>query len=105
ETVAEKDPDAIAKIWIDPVEGLTVDVARAWVEEAKLNPIANDGAVALLQKLYTAFTDGDADLAEVNPLILTPEGRVHALDAKVTPDDNASYRHDWATSEASQVRD
>ncbi len=105
ETVAEEDPDAIAKIWIDPVEGLTEAVARAWVEEAKLNPLANDGAVELLQKLYTAFTDGDADLAEVNPLILTPEGKVHALDAKVTLDDNASYRHDWAEYEASQVRD
>jgi succinyl-CoA synthetase beta subunit len=105
ETVAEEDPDAIAKIWIDPVEGLTEAVARAWVDEAKLNPLANDGAVELLQKLYTAFTDGDADLAEVNPLILTPEGKVHALDAKVTLDDNASYRHDWAEYEASQVRD
>jgi succinyl-CoA synthetase beta subunit len=105
ETVAEEDPDAIAKIWIDPVEGLTEAVARAWVDEAKLNPLANDGAVELLQKLYTAFTDGDADLAEVNPLILTPQGKVHALDAKVTLDDNASYRHDWAEYEASQVRD
>jgi succinyl-CoA synthetase beta subunit len=105
ETVAEEDPDAIAKIWIDPVEGLTATVARAWVDEAKLNPLANDGAVELLQKLYTAFTDGDADLAEVNPLILTPQGKVHALDAKVTLDDNASYRHDWAEYEASQVRD
>ena len=105
ETVAEEDPDAIAKIWIDPVEGLTEAVARAWVEEAKLNPLANDGAVELLQKLYTAFTDGDADLAEVNPLILTPEGKVHALDAKVTLDDNASYRHDWAEYEATQERD
>ena len=105
EAVAEKDPDAIAKIWIDPVDGLTPEVARAWVEEAKLNPIANDGAVELLQKLYTAFTEGDADLAEVNPLILTPEGKVHALDAKVTLDDNASFRHDWAEYEASQVRD
>jgi succinyl-CoA synthetase beta subunit len=105
ETVAEEDPDAIAKIWIDPVEGLTEAVARAWVEEAELNPLANDGAVELLQKLYSAFTDGDADLAEVNPLILTPEGKVHALDAKVTLDDNASFRHDWAEYEASQVRD
>ena len=96
EAVAEKDPDAIAKIWIDPVDGLTPEVARAWVEEAKLNPIANDGAVELLQKLYTAFTEGDADLAEVNPLILTPEGKVHALDAKVTLDENASFRHpEW----------
>jgi succinyl-CoA synthetase beta subunit len=105
ETVAEKDPDAIAKIWIDPVDGLTPDVARSWVEAAKLNPAATDGAVELLSKLYHAFTEGDADLTEVNPLILTPDGKVHALDAKVTLDDNAKYRHEWAEYEATQVRD
>lgn len=105
EAVAEENPDAISKIWIDPVDGLTEDVARAWVEAAKLNPTANDGAVALLRKLYTAFTEGDADLCEVNPLILTPEGNVHALDAKVTLDDNASFRHEWEEYESTQVRD
>ncbi len=105
EAVAESDPDAIAKIWIDPVEGLSDQVVRDWVAAAKLNPQATEGAVELLGKLYTAFTEGDADLAEVNPLILTPEGKVHALDAKVTLDDNASFRHEWAEYEASQVRD
>ncbi len=105
ETVADEDPDAIAKIWIDPVEGLSDEVARAWVAAAKLDPTADEGAVELLKKLYTAFTDGDADLCEVNPLILTPEGKVHALDAKVTLDDNAAFRHDWAEYEATQVRD
>jgi succinyl-CoA synthetase beta subunit len=105
EAVAESDPDAIAKIWIDPVEGLTEEVAREWVASAKLNPKANDGAVEILKKLYRAYTEGDADLTEINPLILKPGGEVHALDAKVTLDDNAAFRHDWAEYEATQVRD
>ena len=105
EAVAETDPDAIAKIWIDPVEGLTADACRRWVEEAKLNPAATDGAVDILTKLYTAYTDGDADLCEINPLILTEDGRVHALDAKVTLDGNAEFRHEWGDYEATQVRD
>lgn len=105
ETVAESDPDAIAKIWIDPAKGLDDATLRDWVTAAKLNPQATEGAVELLGKLYTAFVDGDADLCEVNPLILTPEGRVHALDAKVTLDDNARFRHDWDEYEATQTRD
>ncbi len=106
ETVADTDPDAIAKVWIDPVDGLTPEAARAWVEAAKLNPDANDGAVDILLKLYKAYTEGDADLCEINPLILTPTGQVHALDAKVTLDNNAMYRHEgWEAYEATQVRD
>jgi succinyl-CoA synthetase beta subunit len=93
EAVAEENPDAIAKIWVDPAEGLSEAQARAWVEAAKLNPKATDGAVDILLKLYTAYTEGDADLCEINPLILTPDDRVHALDAKVTLDDNADFRH------------
>ncbi|MFN7970653.1 MAG: ADP-forming succinate--CoA ligase subunit beta [Acidimicrobiales bacterium] len=105
EAVAETDPDAIAKIWIDPVLGLTDEVARDWVAAAKLNPAATEGAVDILKKLYTAYTEGDADLTEINPLILKPTGEVHALDAKVTLDDNAGFRHEWAEYEATQVRD
>ncbi|QYG91278.1 ADP-forming succinate--CoA ligase subunit beta [Iamia sp. SCSIO 61187] len=105
ETVAEENPDAIAKIWIDPVDGLTEDVAREWVAAANLNPDANEGAVDILLKLYTAYVDGDADLVEINPLILTPEGKVHALDAKVTLDANAGFRHDLSEYEATQERD
>ena len=96
ETVAEKDPDAIARIHVDPVDGLTEDQARAWVLAAKLNPAATDQAVEVLKKLYTAYVEGDCDLVEINPLILTPDGRVHALDAKVTLDDSAAFRHpEW----------
>jgi succinyl-CoA synthetase beta subunit len=105
ETVAESNPDAIAKIWIDPVDGLTEEVARAWVVAANLNPAATDGAVDILTKLYRAYTEGDADLTEINPLILTPDGRVHALDAKVTLDNNAEFRHEWGDYELTQVRD
>jgi succinyl-CoA synthetase beta subunit len=106
ETVAESNPDAIAKIWIDPVDGLSAEVAREWVLAAKLNPKATDGAVDILRKLYTAYVDGDADLCEINPLILTPDDRVHALDAKVTLDDNAQFRHEgWDAYAATQVRD
>jgi succinyl-CoA synthetase beta subunit len=106
EAVAESDPDAIAKIWIDPVDGLTPDAARTWVEAAKLNPKANDGAVDILLKLYDAYVRGDADLVEINPLILTPDGAVHALDAKVTLDGNSEFRHpDYEQYDATQVRD
>jgi succinyl-CoA synthetase beta subunit len=106
EAVAESDPDAIAKIWIDPVDGLTEDAARAWVAEAKLSSDATEGTVDILQKLYRAYVEGDADLVEINPLILTPDGRVHALDAKVTLDGNSVFRHpDYEQYEATQERD
>ncbi len=106
EAVAETDPDAIAKIWIDPVEGLSETDARAWVSAANLNPAANDGTVDILLKLYRAYVEGDADLCEINPLILKPTGEVHALDAKVTLDGNAEFRHEgWDVYDATQVRD
>ena len=106
EQVADENPDAIARIHVNPVDGLSEADCRAWVEAAHLNPAATDGAVDILLKLYQAYTDGDADLCEINPLILTPDGRVHALDAKVTLDDNAVFRHpDYAQYDAIQVRD
>ncbi len=106
ETVAEENPDAIAKIWIDPVDGLSEAVCRAWVLAAQLNPAATDGAVDILRKLYTAYVEGDADLCEINPLILTPTGQVHALDAKVSLDANAVYEHpDYGQYDETQPRD
>ncbi len=105
EAVAETNPDAIAKIWVDPVDGLDEETARAWVAAAKLNPDATEGTVDILLKLYRAYSEGDADLCEINPLILKPTGEVHALDAKVTLDGNAAYRHEWAEYEATQSRD
>ena len=106
ETVAEEDPDAIARIHIDPVDGLDEATARAWVAAAKLDPAATEGAVDILLKLYRAYEDGDADLVEINPLILTPDGKVHALDAKVTLDDNAKFRHpEWSELEGLEKLD
>ena len=76
--------------------GFTEADARPLVDEAGLDPEARDGAVAILHELYRCYVEGDADLVEINPLILTPDGRVHALDAKVTLDDNAAFRHpEW----------
>jgi succinyl-CoA synthetase beta subunit len=96
ETVAEENPGAIAKLHIDPVDGLTEANARTLVEEAGLNPNAHDGAVQMLLNLWRCYTEGDCDLAEINPLIFTPDGKVHALDAKVSLDDNAKFRHpEW----------
>ena len=77
---------------VDPIDGLSEARCREWVERAKLNPAATDGTVDILLKLYEAFVGADADLVEINPLILTPDGRVHALDAKVTLDDSADFR-------------
>ncbi len=106
ETVAETNPDAIAKIHVNPAEGLSEEKCRAWVEAAKLNPKATDGAVDILLKLYTAYTEGDADLCEINPLILKPTGEVHALDAKVSLDANALYEHpEYAMYDKTQPRD
>ena len=105
EEVAERDPDAIARIHVDPVDGLSEEACRAWVEAARLNPDVTDEAVGLLMNLYRAYTEGDADLVEINPLILTTDGRVHALDAKVTLDDSAAFRHDWDHYAATQPRD
>ncbi len=106
EAVAAENPDAIAKIWVDPVDGLSEEQARAWVAAANLDPKATDGAVDILLELYTAYVEGDADLVEINPLILKPTGEVHALDAKVTLDGSSLFRHpDYAEYEATQVRD
>ncbi|MGH9024752.1 MAG: ADP-forming succinate--CoA ligase subunit beta [Acidimicrobiia bacterium] len=106
EQVAAEDADAIARIHVDPLEGLSAGAARAWVDEAGLEDEARAGAVDLLLALYRAYTEGDCDLVEVNPLILTADGRVHALDAKVTLDANAKFRHpEWEAFEGTQVID
>jgi len=106
EAVAESDPDAIVMRHIDPVDGVSLEFARQACVDAKLNPKAVDGAADLLVKLYDCFTKGDCDLAEVNPLILRPDGGVHALDAKVSLDSNAEFRHpEWAEFKATEELD
>jgi len=96
ETVADEDPTAIARLYIDPAAGFSEAAAAKLVEDARLDPEARAGAAEILVDLFRCYVEGDADLVEINPLILTPEGKVHALDAKVTLDDNASFRHpEW----------
>jgi len=106
ESVAASNPDAIVMVHINPVDGLSLADARQACVDARLNLVAVDGAAEVLVKLYRCFTEGDCDLAEINPLILTPDGKVHALDAKVTLDANAAYRHpEWEEFEGSDVED
>jgi len=106
EVVAEENPDAIAMLSIDPVRGLDVETARRWVAEAELDEVAREQAAELLVKLYDCYTRGDCDLAEINPLILTEDNKVHALDAKVTLDENASFRHpEWEEYRADEFED
>jgi succinyl-CoA synthetase beta subunit len=96
EEVARDNPEAIARLHINPCDGLDEATARAWVDAAGLDEEAKAGAAELLVRLYRCYVEGDCDLAEVNPLILTTDGAVHALDAKVTLDDNAAFRHpEW----------
>ena len=106
EAVAERDPDAIVKLYIDPTVGLDAATARQAAVDARIPERALDGCADILVKLYRCFTEGDCDLAEINPLILKPTGEVHALDAKVTLDGNAEFRHpEWAEYSATEVLD
>ena len=106
EVVAEENPDAIAFLAIDPVRGLDLETARRWVNDAELDEVAREQAAELLVHLYECYTRGDCDLAEINPLILTPDNKVHALDAKVTLDENASFRHpEWEEFRADEFED
>ena len=106
EEVAEKDPDAIVKLHINPVDGLSEKVAGQAAVDAKIPAKALDGVAKILVQLYDCFTAGDCDLAEINPLILKPTGEVHALDAKVSLDGNAEYRHpEWAEYSATEELD
>lgn len=106
ETVAEENPEAIAKIWIDPTSGLTNALAESWVQSANLPEQAAEGTVRILLDLYQSYVKGDADLVEINPLILTSGGDVHVLDAKVTLDGNSIFRHpEYAEFDKTQTRD
>ena len=106
ETVAAENPGAIARIWIDPVDGLTETVCRDWVVSAQIPDQLINETVEVLLKLYNAYVQGDADLVEINPLILTSDGRIHVLDAKVTLDANSVFRHnDYEAFDLTQKRD
>ncbi|MBI3538855.1 MAG: ADP-forming succinate--CoA ligase subunit beta [Candidatus Eisenbacteria bacterium] len=97
EEVARTAPERITRRHI-PLDGL-----RAYQARALFQPLLEDGplvqqAADILLRLWAVYRDGDCSLAEINPLVVTGEGKVMALDAKVIVDDNAEYRHrEWAT--------
>ena len=93
EEVAESDPEAISRVHVDPLVGISDFHARRLVFGAKIDEEARKEAIAMIPKLYRAFVELDASLVEINPMVLTGEGRVVALDAKVSLDDSAFYRH------------
>ena len=106
ETVAARDPEAIARIHIDPVDGLSDQACRRWVQAARIPEAVGDSVAGVLGTLYRAYVDADADLVEVNPLIATSGGEVVLLDSKVTLDANSTFRHDdYAQYDATQTRD
>jgi succinyl-CoA synthetase beta subunit len=93
EEVAASDPNAIARLHVDPLLGFQDFHGRRLAFEAGVDADVVRPVGAMLAKLFEVFTQEDATLVEVNPLIVTPERDVKALDAKVTLDDNALFRH------------
>jgi succinyl-CoA synthetase beta subunit len=93
EQVAHEAPDKVAKVAIDAVKGVNEALAREIVAKAGYPADVIDQVADIAVKLWQAFVAEDATLVEVNPLAKTPEGRVLCLDAKVTLDENAGFRH------------
>ncbi|HZG35660.1 MAG TPA: ADP-forming succinate--CoA ligase subunit beta [Gaiellaceae bacterium] len=94
EEVAVSTPEALVRLHVDPFEGFQPYVARRLVYGAGVeDPSEQKQIAAIAAKLYDAFVGADAMLCEINPLIVTPDGQVKALDSKFTVDDNALYKH------------
>ncbi|MEU8107242.1 ADP-forming succinate--CoA ligase subunit beta [Nonomuraea muscovyensis] len=90
EEVAASDPDALVRLPIDPLAGVDADTAGLLAEKAGLPP----ETAKVLHRLWQVMVEEDALLVEVNPLVRTADGRIMALDGKVTLDGNAAFRHD-----------
>ena len=94
EEVAATSPDALVRLHVDPLEGCHPWHARRLVHDGGVqDPSEQKQIAAIVLKLYDAFVSTEAMLCEINPLIVTPEGEVRALDSKFTVDDNALFRH------------
>jgi succinyl-CoA synthetase beta subunit len=93
EAVAEESPEAIARLHVDPLLGFQDFHGRRLAYEARVDADVVRPVGAMLAKLYSTFIEEEATLVEVNPMIVTPDRQVKALDAKVTLDDNALFRH------------
>jgi succinyl-CoA synthetase beta subunit len=101
EEVAEADPGALIQRHIEPGEDFTPDIARQMAIDGRIDEDVTDGVAELLTKLHAVALAEDATLIEVNPMIVTSDRKVVALDAKVTIDNNALYRHE----ELAELRD
>jgi succinyl-CoA synthetase beta subunit len=94
EQVAEENPDALARLHVDPLEGFQPYQARRLIYGAGIDNTGEQKQIlSIVEKLYRCFVESDAMLTEINPLIVTPEGEVRALDSKFTVDDSALFRH------------
>ena len=94
EQVAEESPDALARLHVDPLEGFQPYQGRRLIYGAGIDdPNEQKQILTIVEKLYRCFVESDAMLCEINPLIVTPEGDVRALDSKFTVDDSALFRH------------
>jgi len=93
EQLAVERPDALAKVPVDPIDGVDAAKAAEIADAAGFPADVRHQVIEVLVKLWDVFTAEDATLVEVNPLVLTPNGQVVALDGKVTLDDNAAFRH------------
>ena len=93
EEVAHKTPEKLAKVHIDPNEGISQEKALEIVRQGGFGSDVENQVADVLVTLWKTFQSSDATLVEVNPLVKTVDGRVIALDGKVTLDDNAAFRH------------
>ena len=93
EEVAHKTPEKLAKVHVDPNEGISLDKAIEIVRKGGFPTDVEKSVAEVLVTLWTTFQSSDATLVEVNPLVKTADGRIIALDGKVTLDDNAAFRH------------
>jgi succinyl-CoA synthetase beta subunit len=94
EEVAAEKPEALARLHVDPLEGFQPYQARRLIYGAGVEDESEQKQIAaIVERLYRCFVSSDAMLCEINPLIVTPDGEVRALDSKVTVDDNALYKH------------
>src|SRR4029450_6327583 len=94
EEIADKDPDALVRRHLEPHEGFGEPQASSLVGDAGVAEDAREKTAALMVKLHDAFNESDATLIEVNPLVVTKNGDVIALDSKVTLDNSALLRNE-----------
>ncbi|MFI5385876.1 MAG: ADP-forming succinate--CoA ligase subunit beta [Fimbriimonadales bacterium] len=106
EQVAEEKPEAIVKIPIDPAWGLADFELRDAVKAANIPKEAQSQMISMIKKLVKAYIESDAEMIEINPCALTPEGKLIAADAKVSIDDNSMFRHkEYVATSAESAED